>query len=165
MISLLLAMDKNRVIGLNNDLPWHLPNDLKFFKEKTMGNTIIMGRKTFESIGRVLPKRDHVVLTRKQYQVPDQVTVINDIDPIMEWNQNNPEKEYFVIGGSDIFVQLLPFADRMYVTWIDETFKGDTFFPTFDESQWVLTSKTKGEKDEKNPYDYYFLQFDRKKRN
>jgi dihydrofolate reductase len=161
MISLLAAMDKNRVIGLNNDLPWHLPNDLKFFKEKTTGKTIIMGRKTFESIGRVLPKRKHVVLTKQKLDFPKEVMVIHDLNEISEWNKTNPDKEYFVIGGSAIFNQFLPLADRMYITWIDEAFQGDTYFPLFDETEWTLTSKVKGKKDEKNPYDYYFLQYDR----
>lgn len=161
MISLLASMDKNRVIGLNNDLPWHLPNDLKFFKEKTTGKTIIMGRKTFESIGRVLPKRKHVVLTKQKLDFPKEVMVIHDLNEISEWNKTNPDKEYFVIGGSAIFNQFLPLADRMYITWIDEAFQGDTYFPLFDETEWTLTSKVKGKKDEKNPYDYYFLQYDR----
>jgi len=154
-------MDKNRVIGLNNDLPWHLPKDLKFFKEKTIGNTIIMGRKTFDSIGRALPKRENIVLTRRTADFPAEVKVINNIDEIKKWNMDQPEKEYFVIGGAAIFEQVLPLADRMYITMIDETFKGDTFFPKFKEEEWELTSKIKGGKDENNPYDYYFLQYDR----
>lgn len=162
MISLLVAMDKNKTIGRNNDLPWRLPNDLKFFKEKSTGNTIIMGRKTYESMGAPLPNRKNVVLTKKQMDFPDEVEVIDDVDTIYEWNKTNPEKELFVIGGANIFEQVLPHADRMYITWIDEAFDGDTFFPSYSASDWELTSKEKGEKNEKNPYDYYFLQYDRK---
>lgn len=163
MISLLVAMDRNCVIGYKNDLPWYLPRDLRFFKETTMGGTIIMGRKTFEAIGRILPKRKHVVLTRQQIDFPEEVEVISDVSVIMERNRQNPDEEYFVIGGGNIFKQVLPYADRMYITWIDEAFEGDTYFPEFAEEDWHLTSKEKGEKDDKNPYDYYFLQYDRKK--
>jgi len=162
LISLLVAMDRNRVIGHNNKLPWHLPRDLRFFKEKTTGGTIIMGRKTFESIGRVLPKRKHVVLTKQEMDFPEEVEVISDISSVLERNRKNPDEEYFVIGGGKIFTQIMPYADRMYITWIDEAFEGDIYFPDFSEADWHLTSEEKGEKDEKNPYDYYFLQYDRK---
>ncbi|MFD2045815.1 dihydrofolate reductase [Ornithinibacillus salinisoli] len=163
MISLLLAMDRNNVIGANNDLPWHLPNDLKFFKEVTTGNTIIMGRKTFESIGRSLPNRRNVVLSQNQTAFPDGVEVIRDIDTILQWNESNPTEEYFVIGGGALFEQILPFSDRMYITEIDEAFEGDTYFPAISMDEWIQTSKIKGEKNEKNPYDYYFIQYDRNK--
>lgn len=162
MISLLLAMDRNRVIGNKNDLPWHLPKDLKFFKELTSGQTIIMGRKTYESIGKPLPNRRNIVLTRQTLQV-EGIEVINDLDELYKWNKEHPKEEYFVIGGGNIFEQVLPHADRMYITTIDESFDGDTYFPKFSEEEWILTSQEKGEKDEKNPYDYYFLQYDRKK--
>lgn len=162
MISLLVAMDRNHVIGSNNDLPWHLPDDLRYFKETTTGHTIIMGRKTFDSIGRVLPNRKHVVLTRGNDEFPKEVKIIRDLEPIKLWNKDNPQEEYFVIGGGDIFKQVLPFADRLYITWIDEDFEGDTFFPDFSLDEWELTSKSKGKKDEKNPYDFYYLVYERK---
>lgn len=162
MISLLVAMDKNRVIGHNNDLPWRLPRDLKFFKELTIEKNVIMGRKTYDSIGRALPKRRNIVLTQKDINFPDGIEVINSLDTLYAMDKENPTEELFVIGGGDIFKQVLPKSDRMYITLIEETFEGDTFFPTFDESEWDLTSKVKGIKDEKNPYEYYFLQYDRK---
>lgn len=162
MISLLFAMDRNRLIGANNDLPWHLPNDLKFFKEKTTGNTIIMGRKTYESIGRPLPNRRNVVLSKQQLSLPDGVEIIRDIDTVLTWNEQNPEEELFVIGGAGIFFHILPYADRMYITYIDEDFDGDVYFPEYSQQEWQVTSKVKGKKDEKNPYDYYFIQYDRK---
>lgn len=161
MISLLVAMDRNHVIGFENDMPWHIPNDLKFFKNKTNGHSIVMGRKTFESLGRVLPNREHIVLSRSQISLPEEVKLINDLKVVLEWNEENPDKEIFIIGGGDIYKQMLPFADRMYITSINESFKGDTFFPRFNESDWKLTSKEKGIKDDKNPYDYYFLQYNR----
>src|SRR5699024_2441136 len=132
MISLLVAMDQNRVIGLNNDMPWHLPKDLKFFKQKTVGHTIVMGRKTFNSIGRVLPNRKHVILTRnKNVNFHESVEVIYDISGIIDLDNNHPNDELFVIGGEKVFEQVLPIADRMYVTLIDATFEGDVYFPNF----------------------------------
>ncbi|MEC5422519.1 dihydrofolate reductase [Virgibacillus sp. C22-A2] len=162
MISLLLAMDRNRVIGLNKDLPWHLPKDLRFFKEKTTGETIIMGRKTYESMGGALPNRKNVILTRNEADYPAGVDTINDLKTVQKWSKENPEKEFFVIGGGAVFEQALPYADRMYITWIDESFDGDTYFPDYTEEEWILTSKEKGERNDTNPYDYYFLQYDRK---
>ncbi|MFD1040045.1 dihydrofolate reductase [Virgibacillus byunsanensis] len=163
MISLLVAMDRNHVIGLDNDLPWHLPKDLKFFKQMTTGQTIIMGRKTYESMGRALPNRKNIVITSRSEGVfPEEVEVFNDIKAVQELNQANPDKEYFVIGGANIIKQVLSFANRMYITWIDHDFEGDTYFPNFSKEEWNLTSNEKGERDEKNPYDYYFLQYDRK---
>lgn len=162
MISFVVAIDRNRVMGLNNDLPWHLPKDLKFFKEKTTGHTMIMGRKTYDSLGGPLPNRKSVVLTSLNQSYPEEVEVIHDINTIKSWNEKNPDKEFMVIGGAKVFEQVLPFVDRMYITWIDESFEGDTYFPSFSEEDFHLTSKVKGEKNEKNPYDYYFLQYDRK---
>lgn len=162
MISLLVAMDRNHVIGFENGMPWHLPSDLKFFKEKTTGNTMVMGRKTYDSIGRVLPNRRNIVLTRKQSGFPEGIEVISNLKVVQQWNTENPGEEFFVIGGGDIFEQVLSYADRMYITWIDEAFDGDTYFPNFSDTEWKLTKKEKGEKNEKNPYDYYFLQYDRK---
>ncbi|HLS61684.1 MAG TPA: dihydrofolate reductase [Virgibacillus sp.] len=163
MISLLVAMDRNRVIGFENEMPWHLPKDLAYFKEKTIGNSIIMGRKTFDSIGRVLPKRNNIVLTRSKDEFPEGVTVINDVELIQQWAAAYPDEEYFVIGGGDLFEQILPYADRMYITEIDEAFKGDTYFPEFSKTDWQLIEKTAGEKDDKNTYDYAYLQYDRRK--
>ncbi|NBJ69965.1 MULTISPECIES: dihydrofolate reductase [Clostridia] len=163
MISLLVAMDKNRVIGLNNNLPWHLPKDLRFFKETTMNHPVIMGRKTFESIGKPLPHRRNVVLTKKGGDFPKEVEVIHDLQTLLQWNQDQPGEEYFVIGGAHVFEQILGEADRMYITWIDHSFTGDTYFPAFSKEDWQLVSKVKGKKDEKNPYDYYFLRYDRKR--
>ncbi len=156
-------MDKNRVIGLNNNLPWHLPKDLRFFKETTMNHTVIMGRKTFESIGKPLPHRRNVVLTKKGGDFPNEVEVIHDLQTLLQWNQDQPDEEYFVIGGAHVFEQIVAEADRMYITWIDHSFTGDTYFPAFSKEDWQLVSKVKGEKDEKNPYDYYFLRYDRKR--
>jgi dihydrofolate reductase len=162
MISLLVAMDRNRVIGKNNQLPWHLPADLAYFKKLTMGHTIVMGRKTFESIGRVLPGRENVIVTRNPSFTKENCIIIHSIEKIKKLAAEKND-EIFIIGGAEIFKETLPFADRLYITKIEAEFPGDTFFPPFDESQWQLISCEKGPKDEKNPYDYYFLVYERKR--
>ncbi|HLR42474.1 MAG TPA: dihydrofolate reductase [Pseudogracilibacillus sp.] len=163
MLSLIVAMDKNNVIGKDNDMPWHLPNDLKHFKETTLGHTMIMGRKTFDSIGRVLPGRKTVVLTRSEQTFPEEVDVIHSIEEIQTLQKANEEDELFVIGGGELFKEMLPHADKLYVTVIDEAFDGDVYFPEIDPRIWDEVSKEKGLKDEKNIYDYYFIEYSRKK--
>ncbi|QAS50838.1 dihydrofolate reductase [Halobacillus litoralis] len=162
MISFIFAMDRNRLIGKDNDLPWHIPNDFKFFKDMTWGKTIIMGRKTFESFGKPLPEREHIVITHNDDYDREGCTVIHSIDEIVQLERDEPEREWFVIGGSVLFEKMLPYADRMYLTLIDDEFEGDTYFPGYNEAEWELISETKGKKDEKNPYDYYFRTYDRK---
>ncbi|WP_181348378.1 dihydrofolate reductase [Thalassobacillus sp. CUG 92003] len=161
MISFVVAMDRNRVIGNNNDLPWHIPNDLKFFKETTLHHTIIMGRKTFESFGKPLPNRRNVIVTSDTTYHAEGCDIIHSVDTIRQWNVSEPETEWMVIGGSVLFEQLLAEVDRMYITFIDEVFSGDTHFPQFDHFAWSLTSEEKGVKNDKNPYDYYFRIYDR----
>lgn len=162
MLSMIVAMGENRVIGKDNTMPWHLPNDLQYFKKTTTGKTIIMGRKTFDSLGRVLPNRKHVVLTRSNDSFPEEVDVIHDIDDIFQYIENNKEEEIFIIGGGQLFKLMLPYTDRLYVTLIDQPFSGDVYFPEIDENEWELIRKEKGLKDEKNPYDYYYLVYERK---
>jgi dihydrofolate reductase len=158
MISLLWAMDKNRGIGLNNELPWRLPEDLKYFKRVTMGKPIAMGRKTYDSIGRPLPGRENIVITRRQGLTIEGCTVIHDVKELVK----REEEELFVIGGAEIFKEILPYADRLYITEIYEEFKADTFFPEIDMSEWELIESTPGIKDEKNPYNYVFFVYQRK---
>ena len=162
MISFVVAMDQNRVIGFNNDMPWHLPNDLQHFKNITTGHTIVMGRKTFDSIGRVLPNRKHIVLTRSEQSFPEEVEVVRNTDEILQYAKDHEAEEIFIIGGGELFKQMMPYVDKMYITLIEESFEGDVFFPEFDESEWELIEKEKGEKDERNPYNYYFLTYERK---
>lgn len=159
MISLLVAMDNNRLIGKDNDLPWHLPADLAYFKRVTMGHSIIMGRKTFESIGRPLPGRENIIITRNKEYKADGCKVIHSIEEVLEMNHN--DKELFIIGGAEIFKEVFPHADRLYITEIDAVFTGDTFFPSFPLSEWQKTSSEKGTRDEKNPYDYNFVVYER----
>lgn len=164
MLSMIVAMDKNNVIGIKNEnkMPWHLPRDLQYFKERTTGHTIIMGRKTFESLGRVLPNRQHVILTRSDQSFPEEVKVMRDVNDIIALKEANQDEEIFVIGGGSIYEQLLPYADKLYVTVINEAFSGDVYFPTINKDEWKEQSREHGIRDEKNPYDYDFLQYIRK---
>ena len=164
MISLLFAMDQNRGIGYENDLPWRLPRDLRFFKEKTTGQIIVMGRKTLDSMNGALPNRTNVVLTRDKAFKADDITILHDVKEIKELADKHSEKEIFIIGGSEIFSQTLEIADRIYMTYIEESFPADTHFPDFALKDWNETSREKGVKDERNPYDYYFIQYDRVRR-
>ena len=128
MLSIIVAKAKNNVIGKDNQLIWHLPDDLKRFKKLTTGHTIIMGRKTFESLGRVLPERKHVILSRnKEFKIDDEnVEVINDISEVKQYIDS--KEECFVIGGAMIYQLLMPVCDIMYITEIDKEFDGDAFF-------------------------------------
>jgi dihydrofolate reductase len=158
MISIILAMDKNKLIGSKNGLPWRLPADLAYFKKITIGHTIIMGRKTYESIGRPLPGRRNVILTRDYSFVAEGCIICNTLDDALKFGHN---EEVFVIGGAEIYSQFLPYARKLYITKIDEAFEGDTYFDEIDFRKWRLVSKQAGTKDEKNPYTYYFLVYER----
>lgn len=136
MISLIVAHDKNYVIGYENGMPWHLPGDLQYFKEMTMGKPIIMGRKTFESIGRPLPGRRNIVITRNDQYTAEGIETVSSLDAALALVKDVPE--IMVIGGAQIFEQALSMADKLYITLIDHEFKGDTYFPRYDG--WRLTS-------------------------
>lgn len=159
MLSIIVAMANNNVIGKDNQLIWHLPEDLKRFKSLTTGHTIIMGRKTFESLGRVLPNRKHVVLCRSgKLQIKDEnVEVIAQISSLQPYIDS--KQECFVIGGGAIYKQLMPYAKKMYITKIKHDFEGDVYFPQIDDKQWKATCCQKGITDEKNPYDYEYINY------
>jgi dihydrofolate reductase len=157
MISFIFAMDENQLIGRGNELPWHLPADLQHFKRVTMGRPVIMGRKTFESIGRPLPGRKNVILTRQQDYSADGCDVIHSIEELASYGVD----ELFVIGGAQLFAKLLPMARRMYVTRIGHAFEGDAYFPEIDWSNWQLISETEGTVDEKNRYPHIFQVYER----
>ncbi|WP_461201403.1 dihydrofolate reductase [Anoxybacillus sp. TBDG-1] len=160
LISIIVAMDRNRVIGYNNTLPWYLPADLAYFKRVTMGHPIVMGRKTFVSIGRPLPGRINIILTRdKTFLVNSNVQVIHSMDHIRQIEQQYGH--VFIIGGAQVFEQAMSLADRLYVTHIDATFTGDTFFPPIDEKQWALRTARQGVQDEKNRYPHTFCIYER----
>ena len=152
-------MAKNRVIGANNAIPWHLPNELKLFKNLTMGHHIVMGRKTYESINRLLPGRTTVIVTRQRdYTVPGAI-VVHSIDEALEACRG--DSEVFVIGGADIFRDALPLADRLYLTIVDAEPAGDTLMPEFDMSDWRETSAESFDADEKHAHNYRALVLDR----
>lgn len=155
----IVALDENHAIGLNNKLPWHLPADLRHFKEVTLGKPIIMGRKTFESIGRPLPGRKNIIVTRDKnfsaigcdivHSLPDAIQAASDVD------------EIFIIGGAQLFAEAMPLVQQLYLTIIHENFKGDTFFPPLNSAEWRETHREDHEVDEKNIYRYSFITMQR----
>ena len=138
MISLIVAHDLNRVIGYENEMPWHLPSELQYFKKMTMGKPMIMGRKTFESIGRPLPGRRNIVITRNTNYSADGIEVVGSLDEALQLVQDVPE--IMIIGGAQIFEQAMAIADKLYITLINHEFNGDTYFPQYEE--WQLTSSS-----------------------
>lgn len=157
LISLIAAMANNRVIGKDNQMPWHLPADLGHFKAITLGKPIIMGRKTYESIGRPLPGRKNIVISRdKSYKLEgcetassleEAITLVSEAEEIM------------IIGGGNLYAQALPHADKLYLTFIDLDVDGDTRFPKYEDLKLTEIKREKYLKDEKNPYDYQFVDF------
>lgn len=153
MISLIVAMDRNRLIGKDGSLPWHIPEELKFFKETTTGHPIIMGRKTHESIKKALPKRTNIVLTRQEnYCAAENCLVVSTPQEAVELAQSREgSDEIFIIGGSSIYEAFLPMADRLYITEIDESFEGDVYFPELSES-WKVIKTQNGPDDAKHQF-------------
>lgn len=162
MLSIIVAKAKNNIIGKENKLIWHLPEDLKHFKQITTGHTIIMGRKTFETLGRVLPNRKHIVFSQNpDFKVKDEnVEVVHSMLQIQEYIEN--KEENFVIGGAMIYNLLMPYVTKMYVTEIHKDFEGDAFFPKIDLNKWQEISREKGIKNEENNLDYDFVVYERK---
>lgn len=145
MISLIVAKADNGVIGAGNKMPWHIPSELAHFKKRTLGKPIIMGRKTFESLGRVLPGRPHVVISRQTLQLPENCYSVNSLESAIERAQSlnaSPDDEVVVIGGADIYRQALPLVDTLYVTEVHLAPDGDAFFPPLDLNQWQETERT-----------------------
>ncbi|QQK81337.1 dihydrofolate reductase [Salicibibacter cibi] len=161
MLSMMVAHDRDRGIGKNNAMPWHLPADLSFLKKNTVGKTIVMGRATFEAIGRPLPKRRNIVLTtQKDFEV-EGIETVHAIETVISEN-DRADEEWVILGGSRVYEQAFPFVDRLYVTYIDESFEVDRFFPAFAQNDWELIWQEKGIKNDKNPYDYWFQIFERR---
>ncbi|MEK3946997.1 dihydrofolate reductase [Paenibacillus sp. FSL H7-0703] len=158
-ISMIWAMAQNGVIGRDNKLPWHLPRDMAFFKEQTINKTVLMGRKTWESFGgKSLPNRRNVVLTRDQCYRVEGAEVIHSLE---EGLQLAKQEELMVIGGAEIYALFWPHADRLIVTRIEETYEGDTTFPELDWNGWNIVSETPGIKDDRNPYEYRFVVYEK----
>jgi len=148
IISMIAAMAKNNVIGIKNGLPWDLPADMKHFREITSGKTVIMGARTFESIGKALPKRRNIVITLDKNQIAEGAEIVFSLDEAIESCKN--EGEVMIIGGASIYRQFLPKAQRVYLTVIDGEFEGDAFFPEMDMNEWKIVNEEKHEADEKN---------------
>nr|WP_253248134.1 type 3 dihydrofolate reductase [Gilliamella apicola] len=165
MLSVIVAMAHNRVIGLNNQMPWHLPADLAWFKKNTLNKPVIMGRKTFESIGRPLPNRHNIVISR-QIEPSDNkisnVSWVKSIDEAISLAQAQQPDEVFIIGGGNIYQQVLPLIDRLYLTHIDAELQGDTYFPDYLPEQWQVIYQQDHQTDEKNSYPYQFEILQRK---
>jgi len=162
MISIIVAIADNYAIGKNNELLWHLPNDLKRFKELTSGHKILMGRNTWLSLPRKpLPNRTNIVISDVKDEVFDECLMLRSFEEAIEYC--NKDEEIFVIGGGMVYSQFLPLADKLYITKVDANFEADTFFPEISENLWNLVFRENFRADEKNPFDYSFLIFERKK--
>jgi dihydrofolate reductase len=155
--SMIAAMDENRVIGKDNDLPWRLPRDWAYVQKITMGKTIVLGRKNFESIGKALPGRKNIVLTRKRDFSPQNCLIVHSIDEVLQTCRG--DEEVFIFGGEEIYSQFMPMVTKLYLTKIHHAFEGDTYFPEINEGDWKEISRVKGIKDKQNPYTYYFHQY------
>lgn len=169
MISMIIAAAQNRVMGRDNQMPWHLPNDLQYFKRSTMGKPMIMGRKTYESLGKPLPGRAHIIITRQaDYQAPnanDQVQVVANLADAITAAEalvaNNETPEVMVIGGAEICSLAFPQTQRLYLTQVHADVDGDVYFPEFDLNEWREVSREDYQASEGNPYDYSFVVLER----
>ena len=150
------------MIGRENQLPWHLPNDLKYFKNQTWGMPILMGRKTFDSIGKPLPGRKSIVITRNKDWRHEHVDVVHSVGDAIEKAKEYGAKEIFVIGGAEIFHSAFEEADRIYLTRVHHRFEGDVYFPEIPENEWSLVQNRFCHSDEKNPYSHTFQVWERK---
>jgi dihydrofolate reductase len=156
IVSIIAAMDKKRGIGVDNQLPWRLSADLKRFRELTMGHHIIVGRKTFESIGRPLPGRRMIVVSRDEGYRAEGCDVVHSVEEAIELARGRGENEAFVCGGAQIYARTIGVADRMYLTFVDAQVVADTFFPNFDESEWAERESLYQSADVKNQYPFTF---------
>ncbi|WP_100551407.1 dihydrofolate reductase [Caedibacter taeniospiralis] len=156
MLSIIVAYDQNQGIGIKNSLPWKLSDDLKNFKKLTENNYIVMGRKTFDSIGRALPNRKNIILTRQKNYRQDRCAIVHDIDHILTLAKDKPHYEIFIIGGAEIYQAFLPFIDRLYITRVNTTKAADAFFPDWDKCQFKRIGNRHYTKDENNECDFDF---------
>lgn len=161
MISLVVAAAENNAIGKNNQLLWHLPNDLKFFKNTTWAGVVIMGRKTFESVNKPLPGRLNIVVTSNKNWSAEGTMVTHNLQAAIDLASKENFKEIHIIGGGEIYKQSMPLADVIYITRVHTTIDGDTFFPEINKAEWKLVEKNDFRKDEKHLYDYSFEKWKR----
>lgn len=164
IVSAIAALSKNRVIGRNNDLPWRLPDDMKFFMETTKGHHVIMGRKNYDSLlpkFRPLPQRTNIVITRQRDFNAPGCTVMHAVQPALELARKNLEEECFIIGGAEIYKLAMPFTTRLYLTEIDADVEGDTYFPDVDINKWREVSRRHHPSDQRHAYAFDIVVFDR----
>lgn len=160
-ISLISAMTDDRVIGIDNSLPWKLPSDMRWFRKHTLGKPVVMGRKTFESFGaKPLPERLNIIITRDPEYQGEHCVVVNNIDSAL--NAAGNVDEVMIIGGASFYEQMLPYADRLYLTYVHADIKGDAWFPEFDENNWKEIYHEDVEQDEKNQYNHTFIIFSKR---
>lgn len=163
LISIIVAVTENGVIGKDNQLIWRLPDDLKRFKKLTMGHPIIMGRKTFDSIGKPLPGRTSIVITRNPDYKVDDVFVVHSLEEAIEAAKQIESDEAFIIGGGELYKQALPICDKLYVTEVKTVMEGDAFFKITDPDNWVETERVAHQPDERHFFAYNFVDYSRKK--
>ena len=161
-LSLIVAASTNNAIGKNNQLLWHLPQDLKFFKNITWGMVVVMGRKTYESVSKPLPGRVNIVITSKPGWKAEGVWVAKDLEDAITLAKTTNCKEIFIIGGGEIYKQTMPIADKIYMTRVHAEIDGDTFFPPIDEAAWELKGSTDFKADEKHGYDFSFQTWEKR---
>ncbi len=158
-LSLIVAMARNRTIGINNTLPWRCPEDLKHFKALTMGHHMIMGRKTFDSIGKPLPGRTTVIVTRNAELKVEGCVVAHSLQQAISACAN--DSEIFIVGGAELYTQALPLVDKLYITEIQQDVEGDAHFPEFDQSRWQLVSKDVRSQETPQPLEFHFASYQR----
>ncbi|MGB3589278.1 MAG: dihydrofolate reductase [Tunicatimonas sp.] len=159
--SIMVARSDNNVIGKDNDLVWHMPADLKYFKETTSGHFVAMGRKTYQSVDKPLPGRLNIIITRQDDFYRENCVITHSLDEALALGKQNGQQEMFILGGAQIYELALDVADRIYLTEIHGEFEGDTFFPEIDSSVWQEVKREDHEADEKNPYSYSFVILER----
>ncbi|WDF54120.1 dihydrofolate reductase [Mucilaginibacter sp. KACC 22063] len=159
IVSAIVAVSTNNAIGKNNQLLWHLPADLKHFKQITTGHTVIMGRKTFDSVGKPLPNRRNIIVTRQTIQI-EGCEVVSSVEAALALCAS--EDEVFIVGGAEIYRLAMPLTNRIYLTRVHKDFEADTFFPEIDENDWKITSQEDFDADEKNNIPYSYITLDRR---
>ncbi|NNU34588.1 dihydrofolate reductase [Mucilaginibacter sp. S1162] len=157
-VSIVVAIAENHAIGKDNKLLWHLPKDLKHFKEITTGGTVIMGRKTYDSVGRPLPNRRNIIITRQQIEIPD-CEVVNSVEAALDLCRD--EAEVFIVGGAEIYKLAMPITDKIFLTIVHKNFEADTYFPEIKATTWNETYREDHEPDEKNPLPFSFITLER----
>ncbi|MDW7691073.1 dihydrofolate reductase [Flammeovirgaceae bacterium SG7u.111] len=158
LLTIIVAVAKNGVIGVNNTLPWRLSADLKFFKQTTTGHHIIMGRKTYESIGKPLPNRTTVIVTRQKAYSAEGCLVAHSLEEGVEIAKKNGDAEAFLIGGGELYQQGVTLCDKIHLTKVDASPEGDAFFPELDPKEWLIVNEEQHKADEKNQFDFTFVE-------